>query len=180
MMSKNPKQLAVLNTVAEKADYAKPLPKGTYRGICQNAGFGSYCAAVAEVSVSDKGKLTIQRIVAVTDPGYAVNPDQIDAQVAGSFAYGLSAALYSENTIKDGRVVESNFDSYEGRADGGHAEGRNPYRGLRRLLGRRRRADHRGRHAGGAQRDLRGDRQARPQPAAEAPDPGLRRFFQCH
>jgi isoquinoline 1-oxidoreductase subunit beta len=113
MMGKNPKQLAVLNTVAEKAEYTKPLPKGVFRGICQNAGFGSYCAAVAEVSVSDKGKLKILRIVAVTDPGYAVNPDQIDAQVAGSFAYGLSAALYSENTIKDGRVVEANFDSYE-------------------------------------------------------------------
>jgi isoquinoline 1-oxidoreductase subunit beta len=113
LMSKNPKHLAVLNTVAEKADYTKKLPDGVYRGICQNSGFGSYCAAVAEVSVSPKGKLTVHRIVAVTDPGYAVNPDQIDAQVAGSFAYGLGAALYGENTIKDGRVVESNFDSYE-------------------------------------------------------------------
>jgi isoquinoline 1-oxidoreductase beta subunit len=113
MMSKNPKHLAVLNAVAEKAEYSKKLPDGVFRGICQNSGFGSFCAAVAEVSVSPKGKLTIHRIVAVTDPGYAVNPDQIHAQVAGSFAYGLSAALYSENTIKDGRVVESNFDNYE-------------------------------------------------------------------
>jgi isoquinoline 1-oxidoreductase beta subunit len=84
-----------------------------FRGICQNNGFGSYTAAVAEVSVSDKGKVTIHRIVAATDPGYAVNPAQIERQVEGSFVYGLSALFYSENTVKDGRVVEGNFDDYE-------------------------------------------------------------------
>jgi len=112
LMSKNPKHLAVLNAVAEKAGWGKPLPKGVFRGICQNSGFGSFCAAVAEVSVNPKGKLKVERIVAVTDPGYAVNPDQIDAQVAGSFAYGLGASYYGENTVKAGRVVEGNFDSY--------------------------------------------------------------------
>ncbi len=113
MMGKNPKHLAILNAVAEKAGWGSKLPDGVYRGLAQNCGFGSYVAAVAEVSVSDKGALKILRIVAGTDPGYAVNPDQIDAQVDGSFAYGLSALLYSENTIKDGRVVESNFDTYQ-------------------------------------------------------------------
>jgi len=113
MMGKNPKHLAILNAVAEKAGWGSKLPDGVYRGLAQNCGFGSYVAAVAEISVSDKGALKILRIVAGTDPGYAVNPDQIDAQVDGSFAYGLSALLYSENTIKDGRVVESNFDTYQ-------------------------------------------------------------------
>ncbi len=113
MMGKNPKHLAILNAVAEKAGWGTPLPEGVYRGICQNCGFGSYVAAVAEVSVSAKGELKILRIVAGTDPGHVVNPDQVDAQVDGSFAYGLSALLYSEITIDKGRAVESNFDSYQ-------------------------------------------------------------------
>ena len=113
MMGKNPKHLAILNAVAAKARWGTPLPEGVYRGICQNCGFGSYVAAVAEVSVSAKGELKILRIVAGTDPGYVVNPDQVDAQVDGSFAYGLSALLYSEITIDQGRAVEGNFDSYQ-------------------------------------------------------------------
>jgi isoquinoline 1-oxidoreductase beta subunit len=113
ILTKNPKHLAVLNAAAEKAEWGKKLPPGVFRGICQNNGFGSYTAAVAEVSVSKDGKLKIHRIVAATDPGYAVNPDQIAAQVEGSFVYGLSALLYSENTVKDGRIVEANFDTYE-------------------------------------------------------------------
>ena len=112
MMGKSPKNLAVLNAVAERAGWGTPPPKGVYRGICQNAGFGSYTAAVSEVSVSDSGELKIHRIIAATDCGTAVNPDQITAQVEGSFAYGLSAALYSENTVANGRVVEGNFDTY--------------------------------------------------------------------
>jgi isoquinoline 1-oxidoreductase subunit beta len=113
IMGKNPKHLAVLEAVAKKAGWDTPPPKGVYRGLAQNCGFGSYVAAVAEVSVSPKGELKILRIVAATDPGYAVNPDQIDAQVQGSFVYGLSAVLYSENTVAKGRIVEGNFDTYQ-------------------------------------------------------------------
>jgi isoquinoline 1-oxidoreductase beta subunit len=113
MMSKSPKNLAVLNAVAAKAEWGKKLPGGVFRGICQNAGFGSYTAAVAEVSVSKEGKLTIHRIVAATDPGHVVNPDQVRAQVEGSFVYGLSAGLSSEITIEKGRVAQSNFLDYE-------------------------------------------------------------------
>ena len=113
MMGKNPKHLAILNAVAAKAGWGTPTEAGVFRGICQNCGFGSYTAAVAEVSVSAKGELKIVRIVAATDPGYVVNPDQVAGQVEGSFAYGLSALLYSENTIEKGRVVESNFDTYQ-------------------------------------------------------------------
>jgi isoquinoline 1-oxidoreductase beta subunit len=113
LMAKNPKHLAVLNAVAEKAGWGKPLPAGVYRGLCQNMGFGSYTAAVAEVSVTKKGELTIHRIVAATDPGHVVNPDQVRAQVEGSFVYGLSAGLSSEITIDKGRVEQSNFLDYE-------------------------------------------------------------------
>jgi isoquinoline 1-oxidoreductase subunit beta len=112
LMANHPKHLAVLNAAAEKAGWDKPLPKGVFRGICQTMGFGSYVAAVAEVSVSDAGVLKIHRIVAATDCGYAVNPQQIEAQVEGSFAYGLSAALYGECTVKDGRMQQSNFNTY--------------------------------------------------------------------
>jgi len=112
LMKDSPKHLAVLNAVAEKAGWSKPPKKGIYRGIAQTMGFGSYVAAVAEVSVSKEGKLKIHRIVAATDPGHAVNPQQIEAQVEGSFVYGLSAALYGEITIKDGAAEQTNFDTY--------------------------------------------------------------------
>ncbi|KUL93723.1 aldehyde dehydrogenase [Bosea sp. WAO] len=112
LMKNHPKHLAVLNSVAEKAGWGSKAPDGVYRGICQTMGFGSYVAAVAEVSVSPEGKLKVHKITAATDPGHAVNPAQIERQVEGSFVYGLSAALFGECTVKDGRIVEENFDSY--------------------------------------------------------------------
>ena len=113
LMKNHPKHLAVLNAAAEKAGWDKPLPAGVFRGICQTMGFGAYVAAVAEVSVSPEGKLKIHRIVAATDPGHVVNPAQVERQIEGSFVYGLSAALYGEITIQDGRVEQENFDTYE-------------------------------------------------------------------
>jgi len=114
LMANSPKHLAVLNAVAEKAGWGKPAKKGVYRGLAQTMGFGSYVAACAEVSVDSKtGKVKILRIVAATDPGYAVNPQQIEAQVEGSFVYGLSAALYGECTLKDGQMEQQNFDTYQ-------------------------------------------------------------------
>jgi isoquinoline 1-oxidoreductase beta subunit len=112
MMADHPKHLAVLNAVAEKAGWGKPAPKGVYRGLAQTMGFGSYVAACAEVSVNKDGKVKIHRIVAATDSGHAVNPQQIEAQVEGSFVYGLSASLYGECTLKDGRIEQTNFDTY--------------------------------------------------------------------
>ncbi|CAD5278735.1 Isoquinoline 1-oxidoreductase, beta subunit [Bosea sp. 62] len=112
LMKSHPKHLAVLNAVAEKAGWGTKAPDGVYRGICQTMGFGSYVAAVAEVSVAADGKLKIHKITAATDPGHAVNPAQIERQVEGSFVYGLSAALFGECTVKDGRMVEENFDTY--------------------------------------------------------------------
>jgi len=113
MLAKSPKHLAVLNAVAERAGWGKPAPAGVFRGLAQHMGYGSYVAACAEVSVDDKGKLTIHRIVAATDCGHAVNPQQIAAQIEGSFAYGLSAALHGEITVKNGKVQEENFDTYQ-------------------------------------------------------------------
>jgi isoquinoline 1-oxidoreductase subunit beta len=112
LMSKSPKHLAVLNAVAEKGGWGKPAPAGVHRGLAQTMGFGSYVAACAEVSVTD-GKLKIHRIVAATDPGHAVNPQQIAAQVEGSFVYGLGAALYQECTVAGGRMEQENFDTYQ-------------------------------------------------------------------
>jgi len=107
-----PKNLAVLNACAEKIGYDKPAPQGVFRGMAQNHAFASYVAAIAEVSVNDQGRVKIHRIVAATDSGYAVNPAQIERQVAGSFVYGLSAMLYGEITVKDGVVEQKNFDTY--------------------------------------------------------------------
>ena len=113
LMANHPKHLAVLNAVAEKAGWGSPPPEGVYRGLAQTMGFGSYVAACAEVSVSEAGELKIHRIVAATDPGHAVNPQQIEAQVEGSFVYGLSAMLYGECTVKGGRMEQENFDTYQ-------------------------------------------------------------------
>src|SRR4051812_22256957 len=116
LMAKHPKHLAVLNAVAERAGWGRPAAdvKGqkVFRGIAQTMGFGSYVAAVADVSVSNDDDLKIHRIFAATDPGYAVNPQQIEAQVEGSFAYGLSGALFGECTVKDGRIEQDNFSTY--------------------------------------------------------------------
>ena len=111
-MAKHPKHLAVLNAVAEKIGWDKPPPKGVYRGICQHMGYGSYVAGAAEISVTDGNKIKVHRIVASTDPGYVVNPAQIERQIAGSFVYGLSALFYGNCTVKDGRIEQTNFDTY--------------------------------------------------------------------
>jgi isoquinoline 1-oxidoreductase beta subunit len=111
IMSGNPKNLAVLNAVAEKIGWGKPAPAGIHRGIAHMHAFNAYVAAAAEVSVTN-GKMKVHRIVAATDTGYAVNPAQIDRQVAGSFVYGLSALFYQECTVKDGRIEQTNFDTY--------------------------------------------------------------------
>ena len=116
LMASHPKHLAVLEAVAQRVRWEVPAPdingQKVYRGLAQTMGFGSYVAACAEVSVDAQGNLKVHRIVAATDPGYSVNPQQIEAQVEGSFAYGLSAALFGECTQKDGRMEQENFSTY--------------------------------------------------------------------
>jgi isoquinoline 1-oxidoreductase beta subunit len=113
LMGNHPKHLAVLNAAAEKGDWGKPLPAGMHRGIAQFMGYGSYSAAVAEVSMTGEGKVKVHRMVLALNCGHAVNPDQIAAQVEGSVAYGLSAAFYGECTVTNGRMNELNFDRYK-------------------------------------------------------------------
>jgi isoquinoline 1-oxidoreductase beta subunit len=112
LMAQHPKHLAVLNAVAAKAGWGTSSPQGVHRGLAQCMAFGSYVAACAEVSV-DGNKVKIHRIVAATDPGYAVNPAQIERQVAGSFVYGLTGLFMGECTVKAGRIEQENFDSYD-------------------------------------------------------------------
>jgi len=112
LMASHPKHLAVLNAAADKAGWGKPLPAGVHRGIAQFMGYGSYSAAVAELSVSDKGQVRVHRMVLALNCGHAVNPDQIAAQVEGSVAYGLTATRYGECSVENGRMVESNFHNY--------------------------------------------------------------------
>ena len=113
LMSKHPKHLAVLNAVADRAGWGKPAPQGVHRGLAQMMSFNSYVAACAEISVKDGNKVKIHRIVAATDPGYAVNPAQIERQIAGSFVYGLSGLFFQECTVKDGRMEQTNFNTYD-------------------------------------------------------------------
>ena len=112
LMQNHPKHLGVLNAAADKAGWGKPLPAGVHRGIAQFMGYGSYSAAVAEVSVSDKGELKVHRMVLALNCGHAVNPQQIAMQVEGSVAMGLTATLYGEMTVDKGRIEQSNFHDY--------------------------------------------------------------------
>jgi isoquinoline 1-oxidoreductase subunit beta len=112
LMAKHPKNLAVLNAVAEKIGWDKPAPQGVYRGFAQLHAYASYVAGAAEISVTEGNKIKVLRIVAATDPGYAVNPAQIERQIAGSFVYGLSGLFYGGCTVKDGRIEQTNFDTY--------------------------------------------------------------------
>ncbi|SIO45248.1 isoquinoline 1-oxidoreductase, beta subunit [Bradyrhizobium erythrophlei] len=113
LMAQHPKHLAVLNAVAEKIGWAKSPPQEIHRGIAQMMAFGSYVAAATEISVDNGNKIKIHRIVAATDCGTAVNPAQIERQIAGSFVYGLSALFYQECTLNGGRIEQENFDTYD-------------------------------------------------------------------
>jgi isoquinoline 1-oxidoreductase beta subunit len=112
LLAKRPRDLAVLETAAQKAGWGKPLAKGRARGIAVHESFGSFVAQVAEVSVDPKGKVRVHKVVCAVDCGRIVNPDTIKAQMESGIAFGLSAALYGEITLKDGRVEQSNFNDY--------------------------------------------------------------------
>ena len=112
LMGDNPKGAAVLKAVANRAGWKQRKRKKKHLGLSVCYGFGSYVAACAEVSTDDAGKVKIEKIVAATDPGYAVNPQQVEAQVEGSFVYGLSALLGGACTVKDGAIEQDNFHTY--------------------------------------------------------------------
>jgi isoquinoline 1-oxidoreductase beta subunit len=102
----------VLDLAAEKAGWGKPLPAGVHRGIAAHFSYNSYCAQIAEVSVAKDGKVRVPRVVAAIDAGWVVNPEMLKYQIESGIFYGLTAALYGEITIKNGRVEQSNFNDY--------------------------------------------------------------------
>ncbi|MDG2501995.1 MAG: molybdopterin-dependent oxidoreductase [Porticoccaceae bacterium] len=111
-LAHRPRQLAVLQKVAEAADWGRPLAAGRGRGISLQQGFGSIVAQVVEVSITG-GEVQVDRVVAAVDAGFAVSPDGLTAQIESGIVYGLTAALYGEITIENGAVKESNFNDYQ-------------------------------------------------------------------
>jgi isoquinoline 1-oxidoreductase beta subunit len=111
LLAKVPRHLAVLNLAAEKAGWGSALPSGRARGVAVHESFNSVVAEVAEVSV-ENGKPRVHRVVCAVDCGVAINPDIVRMQMESGIAYGLSAALHGEITLKDGLVEQSNFDRY--------------------------------------------------------------------
>ena len=112
LLGKSPRAKAVLDTVAEKSGWGQPLSDGVGRGVALQFAFASYMAAVAEVEVAATGVVRVRRVVSAIDCGTAVNPDTVEAQLQGAIIFGITAALYGEITLKDGRVEQTNFDSY--------------------------------------------------------------------
>jgi isoquinoline 1-oxidoreductase subunit beta len=112
LLRNSPKNLAVLDAVAARAQWGDPLPPGVFRGIALNEACGSYCAQVVEASV-DNGHVRVHRVVSAIDPGHVVNPLSVEMQIEGAVVFALSAALRGQITIKNGGAVQSNFDDYE-------------------------------------------------------------------
>jgi isoquinoline 1-oxidoreductase beta subunit len=110
-LARHPRHLAVLETVARHAGWGTAAPAGRFRGLAVHESFGSFVAQVAEVSV-DGGRIRVHRVVGAIDCGTAVNPAGVVAQIESAVAFGLSAALYGEITLRDGRVQQSNFHDY--------------------------------------------------------------------
>ncbi|MEQ5841428.1 xanthine dehydrogenase family protein molybdopterin-binding subunit [Paraburkholderia acidicola] len=115
LLAGEPRMRAVLELAAQKAgwDPAKPLPKGRGRGIAVAEAFKTFVAQVAEVSVDKDGNVKVERVVCAVDCGTPINPDIITAQMEGGIGFGLGAALHSAITLKDGRVEQNNFDTYQ-------------------------------------------------------------------
>ncbi len=113
LLDKSPRARAVLDLAAEKAGWGRTLPKGSGFGVSLQFVFGSYMALVAEVEVSKAGTVRVRRVVCAADIGTVVNPDTVQAQIQGGITFGATAALYGEITLKNGRVQQSNFDSYQ-------------------------------------------------------------------
>ncbi|HSF47271.1 MAG TPA: molybdopterin cofactor-binding domain-containing protein, partial [Burkholderiales bacterium] len=112
LLDKSPRAKNVLQLAAEKAGWGKPLSSGQGRGIALCTGFGSFIAQVVEVSVDEDGTVKPTRVFCVVDCGIVVNPDTVRAQMESGIVFGLSAVLYGEVTLKDGRVEQSNFHDY--------------------------------------------------------------------
>jgi isoquinoline 1-oxidoreductase subunit beta len=113
LLDKAPRAKAVLDLAAEKAGWGQPLPRGVGRGVSLQFVFATYMAQVAEVEVSKDGAVRVRRVVCAVDCGIVVNPDTVQAQIQSAIIFGITAALYGEITLKDGRVEQGNFDTYQ-------------------------------------------------------------------
>ncbi|WP_250655102.1 xanthine dehydrogenase family protein molybdopterin-binding subunit [Alkalimarinus coralli] len=111
LLQGHPRQLKVLELAAEQSGWGEPLPEGHYRGIAVHESFKSYAAQVVELSVNN-GEIKVHRIICAIDCGIVVNPDIVKAQMEGGIIFALTAALYGEISVKNGRVAQSNFDDY--------------------------------------------------------------------
>jgi isoquinoline 1-oxidoreductase beta subunit len=112
MLAKNPRFLAALDLAADKSGWGQPLPSRVGRGVCLQPSFGSFIVTVVEAEVDELGEVNLRRITSAVDTGIAVNPDTIMAQLEGGLIFGLTAALYGDITIQNGRVQQSNFNDY--------------------------------------------------------------------
>jgi isoquinoline 1-oxidoreductase beta subunit len=112
LLAKNPRALKVLELAAEKSDWGSPTSPGVGRGIMLQNAFGSFLSVACEAEVTNSGNIRLRRIVAALDCGQAVNPDSVKAQIQGGLVFGMTAALYGEITLENGRVQQSNFNNY--------------------------------------------------------------------
>jgi isoquinoline 1-oxidoreductase subunit beta len=112
LLDNTPRAKAVLALAAEKAGWGQPLPEGVGRGVSLQFVFATYMAQVAEVEVSKDGAVRVRRVVCAVDCGTVVNPDTVRAQIQSAIVFGITAALHGEITLKDGRVQQTNFDTY--------------------------------------------------------------------
>jgi isoquinoline 1-oxidoreductase subunit beta len=113
LLDKTPRAKAVLALAAEKAGWGQPLPERVGRGVSLQFVFATYMAHVAEVEIAKNGAVRVRRVVCAVDCGTVVNPDTVRAQIQSAIIFGITAALYGEITLKDGRVEQTNFDSYQ-------------------------------------------------------------------
>ena len=111
LLGKTPRALNVLNVAAQAADWGSAVPKGQGRGVSVMHAFGSYFAIIVDVAM-EQGEVAVKRVVCAVDCGMVVNPNTVEAQVQGGIIFGITGALYSEITIKDGRVQQNNFTDY--------------------------------------------------------------------
>jgi isoquinoline 1-oxidoreductase beta subunit len=112
MLGKQPRLAAALKLAAEKSGWGSPLPAGVGRGVAVQPSFASWIATVAEAGVDANGEVKLRRLVCVVDTGTVVNPDTVVAQLQGGLIFGLTAALFGEVTVENGRVQQSNFHDY--------------------------------------------------------------------
>jgi isoquinoline 1-oxidoreductase beta subunit len=113
LLDKTPRAKAVLELAAEKARWGEKLPPRIGRGVSLQNAFATYMAQIAEVEVAEDGTVRVRRVVCAVDCGTVVNPDTVEAQIQGAIIFGITAALYGEITLKDGRIEQGNFDSYQ-------------------------------------------------------------------